>query len=422
MSDGTPRLERPDRRQVLLQPVNLEDLVESDHRVRLVWSYVVRLNLSALYADIRAVEDHPGRPKIDPQLLTALWIYATIDGVGSARRLADLCLDHAAYRWLCGGVTVNYHTLSDFRVAHQGILDDLITQSLAVLRHTGVVDCSRVAQDGLRVRAHAGGDSFHRQPTLEAHLAQARQDVEELKKKLAEKGQAEASRREAAQLRGAQEHQARVEEALRQLETVRGSKKPAEQDEARVSTTDPEARVMQMPGGAFRPGYNLQFAATTQGQAIVGVGITNKGGDMGLLAPMLDQVVRRCGRTPSEWLADGDFAKGEDLEKVSPPVGCTTVYMPVRRPKDRSRDRHVPLPEDSPAVAAWKIRMGTPEAKNLYKERAATAECVNAQSRNRGLYQVSVRGSPKVLCIALWFALAHNIMRAIALGAIDQDD
>lgn len=415
---AAPRLERPERQQVLLQPVNLEQLVDAAHRVRAVWAFVERLDLSALYADIRAVEHHAGRPKIDPRLLSALWLYATLEGVGSARRLEGLCEEHAAYRWLCGGVTVNYHTLSDFRVAQGAVLDEWLTQSVAVLRQAQVVDFSRVAQDGLRVRAHAGSGSFHREPTLREHLAQARREVQELKRDLAAAGPAPRRRGEAARERGAVQREARLEEALRHLEAVRAVKPPAEKEQARVSTTDPEARVIQMPGGGFRPGYNLQYASTTQGQIVVGVGLTNKGSDMGQLAPMLAQVERRCGVTPAEWLADGDFAKGDDLEKVSPPAGSTTVYMPVRRPKDRTRDRHVPLPEDTPAVAAWKIRMGTPEAQALYKERAATAECVNAQARNRDLEQVTVRGSRKVLCIALWFALAHNLMRALALGVL----
>jgi transposase len=380
---------------------------------------VERLDLSALYAEIRAVEGHAGRAAIDPKLLTALWRYATLDGVGSARRLERLCAEHAAYQWLCGGVTLNYHTLSDFRVAHGAVLDDLLTQSVAVLRQSKVVDCARVAQDGLRVRAHAGSGSFHREPTLKEHLEQARQEVQELKRDLAAEGQTERSRREAARLRGARERETRVAEALRQLEEVRAVKQPAEKEEARVSTTDPEARVLKLPGGGFRPGYNLQFATTTQGQVVVGVGVTNIGSDRGQWAPMLEQVKQRCGQTPSAWLADGDFAKGSDLEQVSPPAGTTQVYMPVRRPKDRARDGHVPLPEDTPAVAAWKQRMGTPEAQAIYRERAATAECVNAQARNRELEQVTVRGSRKVLSIALWFALAHNLMRALALGVLN---
>ena len=163
--DGEPNL----RPEALLPP---------EHAARLVWRFVEGLDLSAFYAVIRAREGRAGRPAIDPKILVALWLYATMDGVGSAREVDRLCERHDAYRWLRGGVSVNYHTLSDFRVAHQDALDDLLTQSIATLRYRGIVTLARVAQDGTKVRGSAGAGSFRREATLEACLREARQQVE----------------------------------------------------------------------------------------------------------------------------------------------------------------------------------------------------------------------------------------------------
>src|SRR5260221_13444703 len=150
-----PPLRRADREQ-LIPAMRLEDLLTCDHQARVVWQFVQGLDLTALYARIRAVEGGPGRPALDPRILVALWLYATLEGIGSARALDYLCTAHHAFRWLCGGVRVNYHTLSDFRVAHLEFLDALLTHSVAVLREQQLVDLNRVAQDGLRVRASAG--------------------------------------------------------------------------------------------------------------------------------------------------------------------------------------------------------------------------------------------------------------------------
>lgn len=149
-----------ERNQIALRPVDLEATVGPEHAVRGVWAFVERLDLSALYAEIGSVEGGAGRPAIDPQILMALWLYATVDGVGSAREIERLTEAHDAYRWICGGVNVNHHTLSDFRCARVDVLDELLTDSVAVLVNKGLVKLDRVAQDGMRVRASAGRDLF----------------------------------------------------------------------------------------------------------------------------------------------------------------------------------------------------------------------------------------------------------------------
>ncbi len=409
-----PRVRQANRTQVLLRALDLEGMLPEDHRARVVWAYVEGLDLTPLYQAIQAVEGEAGRPATDPKLLLALWLYATLEGVGSARALARLCEDHLAYQWLCGEVPMNHHTLSDFRTAHGAFLDTLLTRSVATLMAQGLVELHRVAQDGVRVRASAGAASFRRRKTLEGCLAEAEAQVQALRAEVDADPAAASRRQAAARERAARERAQRVAQALAHLPALEAKKKPAENPQARVSTTDPEARVMKMPDGGFRPAYNVQFATATGSQVIVGVDATNVGSDQGQLAPMVAQVETRHEHPPGAMLVDGGFAKREDIEAVSP---RTTVYAPVQTPKDPTRAPHAPRPGDSPAVAAWRARMGTPEAQAIYKERAATAECVNAQARNRGLRQLLVRGLPKVRVIALWYALAHNLMRAVALGA-----
>ena len=415
-STPRPRLRQVDRHQ-LIPPMLLEVLLSPDHQARVVWTFVEGLDLSPLYACIRSVEGGPGRPAIDPRILTALWLYATLEGVGSARALNFLCTEHHAFRWLVGGVSVIYHSLADFRVEHLDFLDRLLTHSVAVLREQGLVDLNRVAQDGMRVRASAGAASFRRRRTLEECLQEATEQVQHLRQEL-ETDPGEGQRRSAkARERAAHERQARVRAALERLPELEAKKEPKDKDKARASTTDPEATVMKMGDGGFRPAYNFQYSTDTSSQVIVGVEVTTNGSDQGELAPMVFQVQERHGQYPNEALVEGGFAKHEDIDTVSAAGIDCQVYAPVPKPKKAETDRYAPHAQDSEAVAAWRQRMGTAEAQEIYKERAATAECVNAQARNRGLLRLLVRGLKKVKAIALWYAIAHNLVRGAKLRA-----
>jgi transposase len=424
---GTPRVLMAQRNQIALRPMDLEATVGPEHAVRNVWAFVERLDLSALYAEIGSVEGGAGRPAIDPQILMALWLYATVDGVGSAREIERLTEAHDAYRWICGGVNVNHHTLSDFRCARVDVLDELLTDSVAVLVNKGLVKLDRVAQDGMRVRASAGAASFRRRSTLELCLKQARAQVQALKGELDGDPDASNRRRGAARKRAAEERQKRLAQALEQLAQVEKQKNKKvvakkeneteeqhkKRSEPRASSTDAEARVMKMADGGFRPAYNVQLTTTTDSQIIVGVEVNNCGSDLGQLSPMLKQVEQRYEQCPAEWLADGGFARNADIEDAH--RRDTTVYAPVRHPRNSSRDPHVALPDDSEAIIQWRQRMGSKAAKEIYKQRAATAECVNAIARGRGLTQFLVRGLNKVKAVALWYALAHNLMRTVTL-------
>jgi transposase len=414
---GVPRLRMAVRDQVVFRAAALDDLIPPEHPVRAIWEYVVGLDLSPLHDRIKAVQGRPGRSPIDPRILLALWLYATTRGVGSARQLDALCRSEIAYQWIVGDVSVNYHTIADFRTDHAALLDDLLTKSVALLMAEGLVDLERVAQDGMRVRASAGAASFRRQPTLEEALAEAHAQVEALRQELEDDPKASDRRQRQARQRAARERSERVAAALNRLPELE-SKKPAdEKDKARCSTTDPEATVMKMANGGFNPAFNVQFATDTKSQVIVGVDVITSGSDQGQMGPMVEQIRDRYDRVPGAMLVDGGFAKHDDIDAVgAPEVGCT-VYAPVQKPKVPQTDRHAPSPRDSARVAEWRQRMGTDEAKAIYKDRAATAECVNALARRRGLLQFLVRGVSKVRTIALWHALAHNVLRMKTLRA-----
>lgn len=411
----------------------LDELVPEDHRVRLVWGFVQRLNLAAMLSGIRAVEGRPGRPAADPQVLVALWLYATVEGIVSAREVARLCNDHLAFRWLCGGVGMNAKTLADFRVGHGEALERLPIDSFAALLKAGVARLDRIAQDGVRVRASAGAASFRRQPTLEECLAGAQERVRELRAEAGKDPGAGERRRAAAQKRGAEDRERRIKEALavtkelvaKQQEKARreaeraskteGKKAPEKSEKQkkkeavpRASTADADARIMKMADGGFRPAFNVQFASDTASGAIAGVSVDNIGSDKGKMAPMNGKIAEDYGQRPKEHLADGGYNKLKDVEVLT--EAGVTVYMPVNQPRDESCDPYTPKPSDSPAVAAWRKRMGTEEAKEIYKERAATAECNNAQARYRGLTQFVVRGVEKVKSCALWQGLTHNMV------------
>lgn len=422
MSTIKPRLLYANRCQGEFRDDSLDQLLPPEHPVRALWQFVETLDLSAIVATIRALPGQAGAPAIDPRILMALWLQATIDGVGSSRKLAELCANHLVYRWLCGTVPVGYHTLADFRTGHGAALDELLTQTVAALMHQDLIQLQRVAQDGLRVRASAGASSFHRRPTIERCLTEAKAQVDALRVQADEDTGAGDRRAQAAQQRAARERVERLQAAqaeLAKLQAANAARSPSlQKDEAelRASTTDPDSRKMKMPDGGFRPAYNVQFATTTESGVIVGVDVTNEGADGGQMTPMLEQIEQRYDARPNELLVDGGFVKVEAIDEAE--RNGTTVYAPPKEEQkqlDAGQDPYARKKTDTDATAQWRARMGTAAAKTIYKERASTAEWVNAQTRNHGLYGVRVRGRPKVLVVVLWHALAHNYGRLKAL-------
>ena len=417
------RVLRPVRYQLQWLPRTLDEVLAEDHPARAIWGFLEKLDLSAFYGSIKATLDRPGRSTTDPQVLLAVWLLATVEGIGSARRLARLCQEHDAYRWLCGGVPINYHILSDFRGAHPGALDELLTQIVASLTTAGAVTLERVAQDGMRVRASAGASSFRRQETLETHLEAARAQVERLAKER-EHPDGVNQRERAARERAARKRVERVEQALDYLPQAQAAKERQQQTQAiakrakvsapRVSSTDPEARVMKMPDGGFRPAYNVELATDQAQGIIVGVTVIKEGTDAGQALPMEEQVVERTGRHPGAYLMDGGFATREDITALE--ERDVTVYAPVKLPKSKpEEERYQPRYGDSPQVVRWRQRMATEEAKAVYRQRGSTAEWANAQVSQHGVSRFTVRGVAKVTSVMLLVAVGHNLLRWAAL-------
>jgi transposase len=421
------RFIRADRVQTHWDFVDLEALLPADHRARVVMSFVESLDLQALYDSIKSREGEPGRPPPDPAVLLALWLYATIEGVGSARQLERLAQRDLAYRWIAGGVPLNYHGLADFRVGHVKVLDRLLSESVTALIGEGVVSLAEIVVDGTKVRANASRDSFKTGSKLARIGAAVEQQLATLKAEIASDPEASSRRKRAAQERAAREVKERAERARAALDRVRAEKeqraKTHPKDEAKkksepkVSLSDPEARCMRFPDGAIRPAYNAQVATTPKEGIIVSVEMTDRRNDAGLAAPMVDDIVRRYGKAPEKLLVDTHYATSEDIAALAEhAAGPVKVFAPTpaerddikpaslaKRAKQRARE-----PE---SVKEWRARMGTQAGQEEYGLRKLI-ERINANLKNHGFGFIPVRGLIKAQAVALWHALANNLMAA----------
>lgn len=408
-----PRLRRADRAQAVMLPCSLDELLADDHTARMVWKTVCSLDLSQFEDTVAARGSEPGRAATDPRILIALLLYAAVEGVGSGREIDRLCGCHDAYRWIVGGVSLNYHTLNDFRVGHEKALDQLLAQIIAILVKKELIDVTRLTQDGIRVRASAGSNTFRSESTLEKLQEEAKAHLESLK---TQDDPALSAQQQAKRMADAKDKAARLDEALKQLPALRESQEESckrsgrKKHETRVSTTDPDCRVMKMPDGGFRPAYNVQLAADTQGRAIVGVEVTNSGSDSGLDAPMREQVEERSGGQVKEHLLDGGYTSLEAIDKAE--TNDVKIYAPVDKPNKPDADPFVRKAKDTDKTFEWRERMATDAGKAIYKLRGSTIETINADlAQHRNMRQFPVRGSPKVRCFALWMALVYNILR-----------
>ena len=228
---------------------------------------------------------------------------------------------------------------------------------------------------------------------------------------------ARGPRQQAAQERAARERLERVQEALREMEAMekrkaKDHKKRQQRKAPRASITDPEARIMKMGDGGYRPAYNGQLAVDTGSGVIVGVAIINVL-DQGQVSPMIEQIQDRYGCRPDQHLVDGGFVAHPDLETVA--AHGVAVYAPLPLPRAKDQDPTQPRASDGPGVCAWRARMQTEAAKVIYKLRAQTIEWANAGVRQRGLYQFRVRGQQKARAVLLWLALIHNLLVGVRL-------
>jgi len=406
-SESKPRVVEPQRKQVVILYELPEDKLPPTHPVRVLWSVVDTFNLSAFLDGVKAVEGRPGRPTLSPQMKLVLWLYAISNGVGSEKEIARLVETDAAYRWVVGDLDVSHQTLSNFRAEHGAALDHLMTDILAALVHKDVLSLELVAQDGMRVRAAASAPSFRRHESL---LACREQAALHLKAVLAQADDPESTRlQQAAREAGARDFQRRVEEAITTVTELQKTRRPSDKP-ARASTTDAEARVMKMADGGFRPAYNVQLATAGSPlggpRTIVGVQVTNVGSDMGSITPMLADIQRRTGQLPSTLLADANHAAHDCIRAAADDGVTALVAVPQRSQQPGAKA------DDDPTIVAWRARMETDEAKQIYRARASLCELSNAHMRtHHGIDQFLVRGLKKVTNVVLLGAIAANLLQ-----------
>ena len=429
-----PRFLRADRLQTRWDFIDLEALLPSDHRARIVWSFVESLDLSAFYDAIGSREGEPGRPPPDPAVLLALWLYAATEDVDSARELDRLAERDLAYRWIAGGVPLNHHGLSDFRVQNGELFDRLLTESVTALVVEGLVSLAEVAIDGTKVRANASRDSFKSADQLEQIEAAVERRLAALRAEIERDPEASSRRKRAARERAARDVKERAQRARATLERLRAEKEkrakkhPGEKEkenkksEPKASMSDADARSMHFSDGAVRPGYNAQIAATPQEGVILSVEMTDRRNDSGLATPMVGDLVRRYGKTPETLLIDTNYATSEDIAALAEhPAGPVTVYAPAPSERDNisarglaHRQRKRAREPDS--VKEWRRRMATQAGQEAYRARKLI-ERVNAHLKNHGFGFVPVRGLLKAKAVALLHALANNLLAACRLRA-----
>ena len=420
------RVVRPDRRQLRWDMIDLEGLLAADHRARLVWSFVESLDLSPLYDQVLAREGEAGRPAADPAVLLSLWLYATIEGVGSARELERLAQSDVAYRWLAGGVPLNYHGLADFRVDSVEVLDRLLTQSVTALIAEGLISLDEIAVDGTKIRASASRKSFRTGEKLIKIEAAVTERLAALKQELSSDPGASSRRRQAARERAARDVQARAAKARTALERLEAERKSRAakhvKDEARkkgprASTSDPEARFMRFPDGAIRPAYNAQIAAAPKEGVIVSIELTDRRNDAGLAGPMVDDIARRYGRTPDRLLVDTSYATAKDIVALAAHIaGPVSVYTPPPSEKETVKPgtlaRRIRKRAKEPfCLKEWRERMASEAGQAVYALRQRI-ERINADRKNHGFGFLAVRGLIKAKAHALWHALANNLVAA----------
>lgn len=421
-----PRIREPDRSRPIPWMIQ-DDSLPPDHPAQVFWRLFGTMDLSAFAAHSKSVEGHPGRTLRSPRMMLTLWCYAISQGICSARRIARLLHTDLAFRWIVRDIDLCHQKISDFRVAHRKALNELFTQVLAVMLSKGLVSLDRVGQDGTRVRANAASGSFRGEKALAECAEQA---ALHLKAVLAEEDQALNRARHARRLAAAKDFERRVAEAQQHLaclnekpipkgdrggrpRSARARRKGNGRRErlARVSPTDPEARVMKMPDTGFRPAFNIIFAtagaATGGPRTIVGLLVSNQGTDTGLLVPMAEEIEARTGRLPKTLLADGNHLKHEDIIELR--KRGVRVLVP-----ERKRGKTAPMPSN-PELKAWKQDMASEEGKKLYRARASLSELSNAFAKGMfGLERVLVRGMGRVVCVVLFAALTSNVLQHAA--------
>jgi transposase len=435
---GLARYVEAKRDDIVFERFEFDALVDADHAARAIWAYVEQVDLGELYGQIKARSHTPGRPAADPRVMLGLWLYACVEGVGSARQLERLTEQHHGFRWLRGGVPLNHHLLSDFRWEAAALVDRLLTQGVAALCKEGLVKLVTLSHDGIRIRASAGSGSFRRRATLERLLSEVEERIVRLRQEIDADPDASNRRMRAATERAARERQERVTAALQAVRALQAKQAPAaeaagppesgappvdakttkkKKKEPRGSTTDVEARVMRMADGGWRPAYNVQLIGDLDSGVIVGVGVDTTGSDGGLMAPAAAEVERRYAHKPQRWLTDGGFTSLDDIVTLA--RNGITVFCPLKPRRNPNNDPASPCPGDRPEIADWRRRMvdDAQAGPASWMRRRGEHERLNANFRRQGLQQFNVRGLLKAKAVSLLHALANNIMAAPRLRA-----
>lgn len=406
---GKPRIEEPQRAQGAMRFEFPEDALEPSHPARVLWNVLGKMELAGFSKGCESVEGTAGRSVKSPRMLLTLWLYALSQGVGSAREIARLVRSDMAYRWIVGNVEISHQKLSLFRVGHGEALNELMSNVLATLMNRGLLSLAVVAQDGTRTRAAASAPSFRSYGSLLQCREQARLHIKAVLAAADDPTYTQAQH--AARAAAAKDYQERVEAAIATVTELQSQRSPSDSP-ARASTTDAQARVMKMGDGGFRPAYNVQYAVAGSDmggpRTIVGVNVTNAGSDMGSMAPMVEQIEKRTGQRPAVLLADGGHGKNEDIATTRR-MGVDVIVPPAQTAKtlDKLKAEGVDA-----QVIAWRERMESDEAKQLYRARAGLVELANAhQKSHHGITQVLVRGAAKVTCVILLNAIGSNLLQ-----------
>lgn len=469
------RFEYINRAQTVLSTIDVEGLIPQEHPARAIWEFLGRLNLSGFSAEVQAYEGERGRAALDPRLLVSLWVYSYSRGIASAREIERLCEQDRAYQWLTGMKPVNHHSLSDFRVKHQGALKNLFVEILAVLSQEGLVSLERVMTDGTKIKARSSRYAFQGEKKIKWHLEEARRHVEAMEEQAGEEMSARVMK---AQQRAARESKQRLEAAMEEFKKLQKRKPGVNRDKLRVSESEPEARKMKQVDGGYAPSYNVQITTEHSHRIIVDVGLSQSGADSQELGETMARVEENTGQLPRQVVADGGYQTGDNIKKmgelgvdfITPvndsrdqlkhrgidpefgreafiydadkdcyqcPAGQVLSYKGVEqrggKPRYRyqanatvcgscvwkpqccpqtTRGRSLSRWEYEAEVAAHKAKMQTPEAQEIYKQRAATAEFPIAWIKEKlKLRRFNVRGASRAAQEALWAAITYNIQQ-----------
>jgi transposase len=406
----------------------LDQLLPEDHKARQVWDFVSEMDLSACFTDVITFHSEVGRSKIDPKILFTLWVYSILDGNSSARKLEELCLNHDVYKWICGGVSVSRTTLAEFRSVNQRKFDELLTKCLAVMVKYNLISDSDFSQDGTKVKANAGNNSFRTEDSLKNLEIKATEYLNDLKREERASNEAYEKRKLQEKIRRTTEKQNRIKSALESLDEARCGKiingtrnnaKPTEEDlkNVRASTTDPEVRKMKMGDNGYRLAYNVQFATGLDSRVIYGVDVV-KTLDPGTAPRLMNQVQERLKNINiveglKNWIADSAYSAKNDIITIANLFPGCFYYAPAKPRK--GIDPKVHHKNDCDALKAWRDSINSDHVQEIYKKRCSTAEFSNMQVKNQALKEFSVRGLVKVKGMAILHAIAQNICRSFDL-------